>query len=131
MLAGLIRVISSFPWADAWDATLDANALWLTLALAVNLFSLVTKGWAWQLLLLPGRRVSWRAAAGASGAMRAIEEPAAAAPAAGKEMVEAEKKESAPRASQATKSLQCKECGTLNLPTAWDCERFGAELAAP
>jgi hypothetical protein len=72
------------------------------------------------------------AAARASGAMRAIEEPVAAAPAAGKDVVEAakEKKESAPRASKATKSLKCRECGTMNLPTEWYCERCGAELAA-
>ena len=62
--------------------------------------------------------------------MRAIQEPAAAAPATGKEVVEAEKKDSAPRASKATKSLKCKECGTMNLPTEWYCERCGAELAA-
>jgi hypothetical protein len=72
------------------------------------------------------------AAARASGAMRAIEEPVAAPPAAGKDGVEAakEKKESAPRASKATKSLKCRECGTMNLPTEWYCERCGAELAA-
>jgi hypothetical protein len=70
------------------------------------------------------------APARASGAMRAIQEPVAAPPAAGKDLVEAEKKESAPRASKATKSLKCRECGTMNLPTEWYCERCGAELAA-
>jgi hypothetical protein len=72
------------------------------------------------------------AAARASGAMRAIEEPVAATPAPGKNAVgaEKEKKESAPRASKATKSLKCRECGTMNLPTEWYCERCGAELAA-
>lgn len=29
-----------------------------------------------------------------------------------------------------TKSLKCGECGTLNRPTEWYCERCGAELAA-
>ena len=65
------------------------------------------------------------AAAQASGSMRAIQEPVA-----GKEVAEGEKKDSSPRASKATKSLKCKECGTMNLPTEWYCERCGAELAA-
>jgi hypothetical protein len=69
------------------------------------------------------------AAAQASGAMRAIQETAPAP--AGKDVVGTEKdKESAPRASKATKSLKCRECGTMNLPTEWYCERCGAELAA-
>ncbi len=35
------------------------------------------------------------------------------------------------RASQAApKTLKCGECGTLNRPTEWYCERCGAELAA-
>jgi len=28
------------------------------------------------------------------------------------------------------KTLKCSECGTMNLPTEWYCERCGAELAA-
>ncbi|GBD33274.1 hypothetical protein HRbin33_02257 [bacterium HR33] len=35
-----------------------------------------------------------------------------------------------PRASKAVKTLKCGECGTMNLPTEWYCERCGAELAA-
>jgi hypothetical protein len=31
---------------------------------------------------------------------------------------------------EAPKTLRCKECGTLNLPTEWYCEQCGAELAA-
>ena len=27
------------------------------------------------------------------------------------------------------RSLQCKECGALNLPTEWYCEKCGAELS--
>jgi hypothetical protein len=27
------------------------------------------------------------------------------------------------------KSLKCKECGTMNLPTEWYCEKCGAELS--
>ncbi len=69
----------------------------------------------------------------ASGTMRAIQEPvpSAAAPNSGKEYADPEAKKGAmPRASKATKSLKCKECGTMNLPTEWYCERCGAELAA-
>jgi hypothetical protein len=38
----------------------------------------------------------------------------------------------AKRGSQANvpKTLKCGECGTLNRPTEWYCERCGAELAA-
>lgn len=35
-----------------------------------------------------------------------------------------------PRTSQAIKTLKCQECGTLNFPTEWYCERCGGELAA-
>lgn len=35
-----------------------------------------------------------------------------------------------PRTSEAIKSLRCQECGTLNFPTEWYCERCGGELAA-
>jgi len=35
-----------------------------------------------------------------------------------------------PRSSEAIKSLKCGECGTLNYPTEWYCERCGGELAA-
>ncbi len=35
-----------------------------------------------------------------------------------------------PRTSEAVKSLRCQECGTLNFPTEWYCERCGGELAA-
>jgi hypothetical protein len=31
---------------------------------------------------------------------------------------------------EAAKTLKCKECGTMNLPTEWYCESCGAELAA-
>lgn len=70
------------------------------------------------------------AVARASGAMRAIQEPDPAPPLA-KEYADPEAKKGAtPRSSKATKSLKCKECGTMNLPTEWYCERCGAELAA-
>jgi hypothetical protein len=32
--------------------------------------------------------------------------------------------------TEAAKSLKCNECGTMNLPTEWYCERCGGELAA-
>jgi hypothetical protein len=32
--------------------------------------------------------------------------------------------------SEATKTLRCTECGTMNFPTEWYCERCGGELAA-
>ena len=32
--------------------------------------------------------------------------------------------------NEAGKSLRCQECGTLNFPTEWYCERCGGELAA-
>jgi hypothetical protein len=35
-----------------------------------------------------------------------------------------------PRSSEGVKSLKCQECGTLNYPTEWYCERCGGELAA-
>ncbi len=35
-----------------------------------------------------------------------------------------------PRTSKAVRSLKCQECGTLNFPTEWYCERCGGELAA-
>jgi hypothetical protein len=31
---------------------------------------------------------------------------------------------------QQAKTLKCNECGSLNYPTEWYCERCGAELAA-
>lgn len=36
----------------------------------------------------------------------------------------------APAPSNQAKTLKCGECGTLNRPTEWYCERCGAELAA-
>lgn len=35
-----------------------------------------------------------------------------------------------PRTSEAIRSLKCQECGTLNFPTEWYCEKCGGELAA-
>jgi len=35
-----------------------------------------------------------------------------------------------PEPEEAVRTLKCKECGTMNLPTEWYCENCGAELAA-
>jgi hypothetical protein len=32
--------------------------------------------------------------------------------------------------TEQVKSLKCQECGTMNYPTEWYCERCGGELAA-
>ncbi|MFI5243145.1 MAG: hypothetical protein ACHQRL_09060, partial [Gemmatimonadales bacterium] len=32
--------------------------------------------------------------------------------------------------TEQVKTLKCNECGALNYPTEWYCERCGAELAA-
>jgi hypothetical protein len=52
----------------------------------------------------------------------AVETPSASQP-------QVEGLESAGRPTQ-QKTLKCGECGTLNRPTEWYCERCGAELAA-
>jgi hypothetical protein len=48
-------------------------------------------------------------------------DPPTSAPAGGKDR---------PSQQAAPKTLKCGECGTLNRPTEWYCERCGAELAA-
>ncbi len=48
-------------------------------------------------------------------------------------VVDATSPSAAPRAAAAgeqTKTLRCTECGTMNFPTEWYCERCGGELAA-
>jgi uncharacterized OB-fold protein len=32
--------------------------------------------------------------------------------------------------TEQVKTLKCAECGTMNYPTEWYCERCGGELAA-
>jgi hypothetical protein len=34
------------------------------------------------------------------------------------------------KSNEAAKSLKCGECGAMNYPTEWYCERCGAELAS-
>ncbi len=84
-----------------------------------------------------------------SGAARAMPTPSPAAPAAppppapsaprsttsakpaeGDESTSGPLGRPTPRTSQAIKTLKCQECGTLNYPTEWYCERCGGELAA-
>jgi len=65
-----------------------------------------------------------------SGQMRAIDvaqEPPAVALDGGQEEAALS---SRPGAGTNAKTLKCGECGTLNRPTEWYCERCGAELAA-
>jgi hypothetical protein len=52
---------------------------------------------------------------------------AAGSTAGGRDTVPSYLKESPP---EQVKTLKCQECGTLNYPTEWYCERCGAELAA-
>jgi hypothetical protein len=65
----------------------------------------------------PGRRPSNPAMPSPSAASARAPEPAAPSPPPGKV------------ASGVAKTLKCGECGTLNRPTEWYCERCGAELA--
>ncbi|HSE47164.1 MAG TPA: hypothetical protein VLA89_17730, partial [Gemmatimonadales bacterium] len=62
------------------------------------------------------------------GFTKPVETVAPPAPAAPAPAAEAPKD----RASGGTapKTLKCGECGTMNRPTEWYCERCGAELAA-
>jgi hypothetical protein len=65
------------------------------------------------------------------GGSRRASNPGIAAPAQGSRAVEAPAAPSAGKAGGpgVAKTLKCGECGTLNRPTEWYCERCGAELA--
>jgi hypothetical protein len=52
--------------------------------------------------------------------LRSVIDPTAAPPATPR----------APGLSEPQKTLRCTECGTMNLPTEWYCERCGGELAS-
>jgi hypothetical protein len=71
-------------------------------------------------------RVSGGHPAPATVAAEPAPQAPAAAPAAAATSAPAAKPGAAPQA----KTLKCGECGTLNRPTEWYCERCGAELAA-
>jgi uncharacterized membrane protein YbhN (UPF0104 family) len=49
--AWALRVLTRFPWSDAWATLVGVNLWLLCAALLVNLLSMVAKGWAWHLLL--------------------------------------------------------------------------------
>jgi hypothetical protein len=68
-------------------------------------------------LKAPPRRPSGPVAAVNTAPPRAPEAPVQTAPVAGK------------AAAAVAKTLKCSDCGTLNRPTEWYCERCGAELA--
>jgi len=55
--------------------------------------------------------------------------PGAASPARSAETATAQAPTGKPGAAGVAKTLKCGECGTLNRPTEWYCERCGAELA--
>jgi hypothetical protein len=66
----------------------------------------------------------------ASGAMRAVvNEPVVPTKSVPSDVVE-QPADAGPGGSKAQKELKCAECGAMNLPTEWYCERCGAELAA-
>jgi hypothetical protein len=69
-------------------------------------------------------------AARASGTMRAIvNEPVVPTKSVPSDVVE-KPADAGPGGGKAQKELKCAECGAMNLPTEWYCERCGAELAA-
>ncbi len=57
-----IFAMARFPWLETLAALLRANPAILCAALAVNLTSLVAKGWAWHLLLRRAAPHRWRVA---------------------------------------------------------------------
>jgi uncharacterized membrane protein YbhN (UPF0104 family) len=56
------RYALRFPWKGTYTALLETNLALLSLALVVNLTSLIAKGWAWHLLLNPLAKNRWRSA---------------------------------------------------------------------
>src|SRR3989441_3272115 len=57
-----LKFFTGFPWQVTFAALLDADRWLLIIALAVNLSSLVAKGWGWHLLLKPVAPHGWRVA---------------------------------------------------------------------
>jgi len=55
-----LPVLLRFPWSAVWAVLLHADGGLLAAALAINLVSLVAKGWAWHLLLRPVAPSRWR-----------------------------------------------------------------------
>jgi uncharacterized membrane protein YbhN (UPF0104 family) len=61
-----VRFALSFPWAGTINAIAGADWLLLVAASLVNIASLVAKGWAWHLVLLPSAPHRWRTAQAAT-----------------------------------------------------------------
>jgi uncharacterized membrane protein YbhN (UPF0104 family) len=59
LVALTIQWLGRFEWGRTWRYLLAAEPALLAAATAVNLTSLVAKGWAWQLLLRTARPVGW------------------------------------------------------------------------
>lgn len=86
----------------------------------------------------PAAPVSGSAASAPAASAPAASAPARSAPAAAESPAqeEEEEEESGPlgkppaRNTQTVKTLKCQECGSMNYPTEWYCERCGGELAA-
>src|SRR5207245_2801004 len=57
-----LKFFTGFPWQVTFAALLGADRWLLVVALAVNLASLVAKGWGWHLILKPVAPHSWRVA---------------------------------------------------------------------
>src|SRR5216110_253709 len=57
-----LKFFTGFPWQVTFAALLGADRWLLVVALAVNLSSLVAKGWGWHLILKPVAPHSWRVA---------------------------------------------------------------------
>ena len=65
MVTGLLIaaiVMRRFPWRASGSALVGADPLLLFAGLAVNLVSLLAKGWEWRLLLRPVAECRWRTA---------------------------------------------------------------------
>src|SRR5258708_36959771 len=57
-----LRFFTGFPWRVTFATLLSANPWLLAIALAVNLSSLLAKGWGWHLILKPVAPHRWREA---------------------------------------------------------------------
>ena len=69
MVVGLVllgRFVHGFAWAETLAAAAGADWMALLLATGINLLTLVAKGWAWHLLLLPLAPHRWRTAQAAT-----------------------------------------------------------------
>lgn len=72
VLAAAMHYAARFPWDDTWSTLEDADWMLLAAAGGFNLLSLVSKAWAWQLLLRPRTPVRFRTAQAATFAGAAV-----------------------------------------------------------